>query len=241
MPAVISRVKKGRTSTQSPIRQGGLFFSFEGIEGSGKSTQCHILAEFLKNSGFRVVETREPGGTPVAEHIRDIFLQTRTASGDPLTAETEASLVFAARSQHVASLLLPALCTGAVVLCDRFSDSTLAYQGYGRGLSIPKLQGYNRFITQGLTPDMTFLFDLPVQQGLARRRKDPNQNRIDKEALAFHARVRKGFLALARQNPKRITIINGRRSAGAISKQIQALLEPILKRRLKTQQISKSI
>ncbi|MDT7041644.1 dTMP kinase [Candidatus Nitronereus thalassa] len=235
-----SRVKKGRTSKPSPIRHGGLFISFEGIEGSGKSTQCQVLAQFLKDSGFRVIETREPGGTSIAEHIRDLFLQTKTTPGESLTPETEASLVFAARSQHVASLLLPALQNGEVVLCDRFSDSTLAYQGYGRGLNISKLQGYNRFITQGLTPDMTFLFDLPVQQGLARRRKGPNQNRIDQEALAFHARVRNGFLELARKYPRRITIINAHRSATAISHQIQTLMEPVLKRRLRNNKFQNS-
>ena len=237
MPAVTSRVKKGRTSKLSPLRHGGLFISFEGIEGSGKSTQCQVLAQFLKDSGFRVMETREPGGTPIAEHIRDLFLQTKTTPGELLTPETEASLVFAARSQHVASLLLPALQNGAVVLCDRFSDSTLAYQGYGRGLNISKLQGYNRFITQGLTPDMTFLFDLPVEQGLARRRSDPNQNRIDREAMAFHTRVRKGFLVLARQYPQRMTIINASRSEEAISKQIRTMVDPILQRRLRTKRI----
>jgi len=240
MPSVATRVNTERTSKKSPNRPRGVFITFEGIEGSGKSTQCRGLAEYLKDSGFWVVETREPGGTPVAEHIRDIFLQTQTNPIDSLTPETEASLVFAARSQHVASLLLPALHQGAVVLCDRFSDSTLAYQGYGRGLNIRNLQRFNRFVTQGLTPDMTFVFDLPVQQGLARRRHDLNQNRIDKETLAFHSRVRKGFLQLAQEHPRRMTIINARRSEEAIAKQMRVLVEPILQRRLRAEQISRS-
>ncbi len=237
MPIVAKRVNQGPTARESPTQHGGLFITFEGIEGSGKSTQARLLAEFLKNSGYVVVETREPGGTPVAERIRDIFLKTPKNTLDSLTPETETSLVLAARSQHVASLIRPALMKGAVVLCDRFSDSTLAYQGFGRGLNILKLQGFNRFATQGLTPDITFLFDLPVPRGLARRRRDPNQNRIDKEALAFHSRVRKGFLALSTQHPRRIRIMNGSRSAGSISKQIQTLVEPILKRRLQSQGI----
>ena len=238
MPDVTRRVNTGQTAHTSPSQRGGLFITFEGIEGSGKSTQCQILAEYLQASGFRVLETREPGGTPIAEQIRDIFLQTQKPSADPLTPETEASLVLAARSQHVTSLLLPALHEGKVVLCDRFTDSTLAYQGYGRGLSLMDLQRFNRLVTQGLTPDMTFLFDLPVQQGLARRRRDPNQNRIDRETLAFHTRVRQGFGKLARQHPRRITLVNAQRSEKAISQDIRTLVEPILQRRLKSQQIS---
>lgn len=240
MRCVARRVKTGKKSKKLPLRQGGLFITFEGIEGSGKSTQCRLLAKYLEGLGFRVIVTREPGGTPMAEHIRDLFLQTKTQSLDSLTPETESSLVFAARSQHVTALLVPALNTGAIVLCDRFSDSTLAYQGYGRGVNVTDLQRFNRFVTQGLTPDMTFLFDLPVQQGLARRRRDPNQNRMDKEALGFHSRVRQGFLNLAREHPRRITIINARRSETTISQQIQTLVEPVLKRRLRLRQISLS-
>ena len=238
MPPVIKPSTKGLSSQQSARRQYGLFMTFEGIEGSGKSTQCRLLAQYLEDQGIRVVETREPGGTPVGESIRDIFLHTTMHPSDSLTPETESSLVFAARSQHVASLLLPALYDGAVVLCDRFSDSTLAYQGYGRGLTITSLQRLNRFATHGLTPDMTFVFDLPVRQGLIRRQRTATQNRLDKEALAFHARVRHGFLQLARQHPRRITLMNARRSEEALSKHIRVLVEPILKRRLRSQQIS---
>jgi len=240
MPTVSRRLHQGPPAKTSPDRRRGLFITFEGIEGSGKSTQCRILAEYLEKGGYRVIETREPGGTPMAEHIRSLFLQTPTQPLDLPTPETEACLVFAARSQHVASRLLPSLSEGAIVLCDRFSDSTLAYQGYGRNLNVTDLQRFNRFVSQGLTPDMTFVFDLPVQQGLARRRRDPEQNRMDKEALAFHSRVRNGFLTIARQHPRRITIINARRSQKTISKQIWAIVEPVLQRRLKAGQISRS-
>ena len=126
MPIVARRVHTGQTANTSPYRRGGLFITFEGIEGSGKSTQCRILAKYLKTAGFRVLETREPGGTPIAEHIRNLFLQTQKHAKDTLTSEAEAALIFAARSQPVASLLKPALSKGMVVLCDRFSDSTLA-------------------------------------------------------------------------------------------------------------------
>ncbi len=240
MPTVTRRVQTERTAKRSPNRQRGLFITFEGIEGSGKSTQCRILAQYLESLGVRVLETREPGGTPLAEHIRDLFLQTQSRDEDPLTPEAEAALVFAARSQHVVSVLRPALHQGIVVLCDRFSDSTFAYQGYGRGLNIQDLRRFNRFVTQGLTPDMTFVFDLPVRQGLARRRGESNQNRIDQEALAFHARVRKGFLELAQQHPRRMIIINARRSEEAIAKQMRLLVEPILQRRLRAERISRS-
>ena len=237
MPIVARRVHTGQTANTSPSKQGGLFITFEGIEGSGKSTQCQILAKYLKASGFRVVETREPGGTPIAEYIRELFLQTQKNSKDSLTSETEAALMFSARGQHIASLLRPALDEGAIVLCDRFSDSTLAYQGYGRGLPMTDLRRFNRFVTQGLTPDITFLFDLPVQQGLARRRRNPNQNRIDREAVVFHSRVRQGFRELARLHPRRITLVNAQRLEETISKDIRKLVEPIIQRRLKSQQI----
>ena len=237
MPAVARLGNTGQTENTSSSKRGGLFITFEGIEGSGKSTQCRILAKYLKVAGFHVVETREPGGTPLAEHIRKLFLQNQKKTKDFLTSETEAALMFSARSQHVASLLRPALDEGAVVLCDRFSDSTLAYQGYGRGLPITDLRRFNRFVTQGLTPDITFLFDLPVRQGLTRRWRNPNQNRIDREAIAFHSLVRKGFLELASLHPRRITVVNAQRLEEAISKDIRNLLKPILQRRLKSQQI----
>ena len=171
-------------------RRKGLFITFEGIEGSGKSTQAQALARYLRDKGFEVVETREPGGTPVAEHIRKVFLRpTRERRPvDSLIPECEVALILAARSQHVANRLLPALEHGAVVICDRFSDSTLAYQGYGRGLPLRELQSLTRWAAKGLTPDATFLFDLPVSQGLRRRLNSTDVNRLDHETTAFHQR-----------------------------------------------------
>ncbi|MCY4132839.1 MAG: dTMP kinase [Nitrospira sp.] len=224
------------SATKRPRRKG-LFITFEGIEGSGKSTQAQALAHYLRSKGFRVIETREPGGTPVAEHIREVFLRpTRKRRAlDPLVPECEVALVLAARSQHVANLILPALEHGAVVICDRFSDSTLAYQGYGRGLPLTELRSLTRWAARGLTPNATFLFDLPVSQGLRRRLNSTDVNRLDHETATFHQHVRKGFLTLARQAPRRIHTINAGRSAQAIARHLRTLVAPLLEQGLKKQ------
>lgn len=217
------------------LRRKGLFITFEGIEGSGKSTQAQALAHYLRDQGFEVVETREPGGTPVAEHVREVFLRpTRKRRPiDPLVPECEVALILAARSQHVANLILPALEHGAVVVCDRFSDSTLAYQGYGREIPISKLRSLTRWAAKGLTPNVTFLFDLPVSQGLRRRLNSTDVNRLDHETAAFHQRVRKGFLTLAQQAPRRIHTINAGRSAQTITRHLRTLVAPLLDEGLK--------
>ncbi len=221
---------KHRPSSKEQRR--GFFITFEGIEGSGKSSQCQRLAANLQAKGYWVLETREPGGTPFAEHIRGLLLNTtgRNSSWESLTPEGEAFLVLACRSQHVAHVIAPALKKGAVVLCDRFFDSTLAYQGYGRGLDLKALQNLNQFATQGLTPDLTFLFDLPVDQGLARRRRALHQNRLDREKEKFHERVRKGFMALAKDHPHRITIIDAGDTIDTIAEQVAKRVQPFLSR-----------
>ncbi len=228
------------SSVPKRSRRKGLFITFEGIEGSGKSTQAQALARYLRDKGFEVVETREPGGTPVAEHIRKVFLRpTRERrSGDSLIPECEVALILAARSQHVANRLLPALEQGAVVICDRFSDSTLAYQGFGRGLPLRELQSLTRWAAKGLTPDATFLFDLPVSQGLRRRLNSTDVNRLDHETAAFHQRVRNGFLRLAQQAPRRIHTINARRSAETIARQLITLIDPLLEQGLKQERLT---
>ncbi|MBI4400567.1 MAG: dTMP kinase [Nitrospirae bacterium] len=214
------------------VRRGrlrGILITFEGVEGSGKTTQCHRLAKLLREDGYRVVETREPGGTPLAERIRAVLLGS---SAEPIAPECEASLILAARSQHVAQVIAPALREGAVVLCDRFSDSTLAYQGYGRGLNVRVLQSLNRFATGGLTPDLTLLFDIPVATGLARRRQaEMEQNRLDRETQRFHERVRRGFLALAAHDPRRIKVLNGRADPDTIATQVATIMRRFLQRR----------
>jgi dTMP kinase len=213
----------------------GLLLTFEGIEGSGKTTQCARLAKRLREQGYRLLETREPGGTPVAERIRDILLGTAgRAQSDPIAPECEAQLIFACRSQHVARVIEPALRDGVVVLCDRFVDSTLAYQGYGRGLPLPALRRLNRFATRGLAPSLTLLFDLPVRAGLARRRRHRGElNRLDRETTRFHQKVRRGFLELAAQDPRRIKVLKAGRDADAVARDVSALVEGFLKRRMK--------
>lgn len=188
----------------------GLFITLEGVEGSGKSTQIGHLAKVLTKAGYRVLHTREPGGTATAEAIRHILLTA--SSKEPVTPQAEALLIFAARSQHVTHLVEPALRNGTVVLCDRFSDSTLAYQGFARGLDLQWLRATNAVATNGLAPDLTLLLDLPISVGLARRRADRGQqNRLDREAERFHRKVRRGFLALAAEEPGRMKIVNANR------------------------------
>lgn len=201
----------------------GFFITLEGPEGSGKSTQAGRLAAALRQAGYSVVSTREPGGTPLAEAIRRVLLTA--SSHESLTAETEALLILAARSQHVAHTILPALQRGQIIICDRFSDSTFAYQGFGRHVNLHWLRKANDVASGGFSPDLTLLFDLPVSVGLARRRKARGkQNRLDRESEQFHRKVRLGFLALARQAPRRITVVDATQLPGDIATTTQALV-----------------
>lgn len=171
------------------------FIVIEGIEGSGKSTLMGALAAALRDDGDEVVMTREPGGTPAGDAVRDIFLNQAVA----IAPWTEALLVNAARAQHVADLIRPALSAGRTVLCDRFTDSTLAYQGYGRGLDLDLLRVLSAVATGGVEPDLTLLLDLPVSGARERMHKRASTaDRIEREDDAFHERVRQGFLTIAR-------------------------------------------
>lgn len=203
----------------------GLFVTFEGPEGSGKTTQCKKLARTLREYGYRVLVTREPGGTPLAENIRGLLL-TQSISGaaqESITPACETLLILAARAQHVAHVIAPALALGTIVLCDRFFDSTLAYQGYGRKIPIPMMKTVNRFATNGLQPHLTFLLDLPIVKGLARRQRSNYQNRIDQESITFHESVRKGFLRLARQHPDRIHTMDALQTPKELAEHIQSI------------------
>ena len=201
----------------------GLFLTLEGPEGSGKSTQIRFLGSALQKAGYSVVYTREPGGTKMAEAIRKTLLSA--ASKEPITPETEALLVLAARSQHVVHRIQPALARGSIVLCDRFADSTFAYQGFGRGLSLSWLKLANRAATGGLMPDFTLLLDVPASIGLARRRRaHGNQNRLDRESATFHQRVRQGFLTLASRAPRRIRVVNADRPVEVVRAHVEALV-----------------
>ena len=201
----------------------GYFITFEGIEGSGKTTQLAVLAHSLRAIGYKVVVTREPGGTAAGDAIRRIFLGP---AGRGLEAWSELFLVEAARSQHLAEVVRAAIEARAIVLCDRFTDSTLAYQGYGRGLPRKTIRTLHRLPALQPAPDLTLLFDLPVREGLARasgrnaapkRRAGGRETRIDDEPLAFHERVRRGFLAIARGEPRRVIRIDAAPDRAAVA------------------------
>ena len=199
-----------------------LFVTFEGIEGSGKSSHARTLAETLRNAGRGVVETREPGGTPAGAAIRALLLG---AEATPLTGLAELFLVCADRAQHVSQVIRPALADGRVVVCDRFSDSTLAYQGYGRGLDLATVRALDAEARAGLEPALTFLLDCPVDVGLGRANaRSAPPDRFEREAVAFHQRIRDGFLALAATAPKRIIVIDSTLDPAVASERILAAM-----------------
>ena len=192
----------------------GLFVTFEGGEGSGKTTQLRLLANRLRAASEEVIETRDPGGTTIGKEIRTLLLSRESA---PVSEATELFLYEASRAQLVRELIAPALARGAVVLSDRFTDSTLAYQGFGRGFDLNLIRQLNRLASDGLTPDLTILFDLDPGIGLERcarssRADMASHDRIEAEPLAFHQRVKEGYLALARQEPDRIRLVDARLS-----------------------------
>lgn len=181
-----------------------LFITFEGPEGSGKTTQLKLLAEWLRERGCDVLATREPGGTAISEAIRGILLDPTHTEMQP---EAEILLFSAARVQIVAQVIRPHLQGGGIVLCDRYADSTLAYQGYGRGLDLDTLRTITAFATDGLVPDLTIYLDIAIEEGL--RRKVPQEwNRLEAQALAFHQRVREGYLEIAAGEPDRWLLVN---------------------------------
>lgn len=214
--------------THSSVRgTGGCFITLEGPEGCGKTTQARLLAQWLEAQGFPVLLTREPGGTSIGEQIRAVL---HDCANSAMTAETEILLYSAARAQHVAEVIRPALQTGAIVICDRFYDSTYAYQGYGRGLPLDTLRLITAFATQGLTPDLTLYLDIPPELGLRRRAQSGEElNRLDREALAFHQRVRSGYHALIREEPTRWRTVDATASIDAVQMQLQSLVIETLK------------
>ena len=196
-----------------------MFITIEGIEGGGKTTQVGLLAAALERRKVTVRVTREPGGTKLGAEVRSLLLH----SGTGLGALAELFLILADRAEHVESLIQPALRAGEVVLCDRFADSTLAYQAYGRELPVSEVRGVEFFSRQGLLPDLTFVLDCPVEVGLSRtlrRRGSEAVDRFEGEAVAFHERVRKGFLALAEEDPRRIRVIDATRSPEDVHREI---------------------
>lgn len=188
----------------------GIFITFEGVEGSGKTTQIDLLASALEAEGLQVVKTQEPGGTKIGAMIRKILLDPKNKE---IGSMTELMLYGANRAQHIKEVILPAIREGRIVLCDRFSDSTIAYQGYGRALSLEIIEKLDIFATEGLKPSLTILLDINPEKGLFRAKKRMEENnslkegRIEREGLSFHKRVREGFLRLAEEEPDRIKVI----------------------------------
>ncbi len=205
----------------------GLFVTLEGPEGAGKSTNREYLAQRLRARGLDVVLTREPGGTPLAERIRELLL---TPADEPMAVDTELLLVFAARAQHLAQVIRPALARGAVVLCDRFTDATYAYQGGGRGLSIQRIAQLETFVQGDLRPDLTLIFDLPVEVGLARAAARGRLDRFEQEGMRFFESVRRAYLERARTAPSRYRIIDAGQSLDAVQQDIDVLVPELLER-----------
>ncbi|MGK9047006.1 dTMP kinase [Stutzerimonas chloritidismutans] len=205
----------------------GLFVTLEGPEGAGKSTNREYLAERLRACGVDVVLTREPGGTPLAERIREMLL---TPADEPMAVDTELLLVFAARAQHLAQVIRPALERGAVVLCDRFTDATYAYQGGGRGLSIERIAQLEAFVQGELRPDLTLIFDLPVEVGLARAAARGRLDRFEQEGLRFFESVRRAYLERAKAAPSRYRIIDAGQPLNVVQQDVQALIPDLMGR-----------
>jgi dTMP kinase len=201
-----------------------MFITFEGVEGCGKSTQIARLETDLISRGHDVVVTREPGGTPIAEAIRRVLLDP---VHDGMTPVAELLLYEAARAQHVAERIRPALNAGRIVLSDRFADSTTAYQGAGRGVSHAWMKQLHEIATGGLNPDLTIVIDIAAEAGLARATQG-GPDRIEREAIEFHERVRAEFLRLAEEEPDRVKVVDGARSIDAIAAEIRGLVERVV-------------
>ena len=190
----------------------GMFISLEGVEGCGKSTQAELLVEHVAGLGYSVIATREPGGTPIAEQIREILLEPRNSD---MTDITELLLYLASRAQHVTQLIRPALAQGKVVICQRFSDATFAYQGYARGLDLDLLKQMNEMATGGLEPHLTLLLDIDAEHGLSRKQPE-GWDRLESENVSFHNKVREAYLTIARQAPERMQVIDANGSVQSV-------------------------
>jgi dTMP kinase len=197
----------------------GLFISLEGIDGAGKSTQAQMLAEIFRKAGHDVVSVREPGSTPLAERVRPIILDTEMAG---LDSKAELLLYLACRAQLVSDVIRPALERGEVVISDRYADSSVAYQGYGRELGVDMVRQSNALATGGLQPDLTLLVDVPVESALERRIGEAD--RLEAEERAFHERIRAGFLEIADQESERVTVVDGRLTLDKVAQVIEHIV-----------------
>jgi dTMP kinase len=202
-----------------------MFITFEGIEGCGKTTQIELLYDHLKSKGRPVTKTREPGGTALGEALRKVLLQKDLAVF-PLS---ELLLFMAIRVQHIEELIMPALSAGGIVLCDRFTDATYAYQGYGRGTDLGIIGTLNRLVTKGVTPNLTILIDCTAEEGLKRKRAhNPQSDRFENEDLSFHQKIRSAYLKLAEEDRRRFFVVDGERSVEAIHTIVRERVENLL-------------
>ena len=208
-----------------------LFITFEGVEGSGKSTQIQRLKKYLNRKGISCKVTREPGGVPIGEKVRKILLDPDHHEMVPMA---ELLLYEAARAQHVKEVIKPFLKKGGFVLCDRFSDATLAYQGYGRRIDIKWIDRLNRLASQGIKPDVTFLLDCPSDVGLKRALqrnqtlRQEREGRFEREEIQFHQRVRKGYLAIAKKEPRRVKVIDTREGEERVFEKIRKIVDNLI-------------
>jgi len=201
----------------------GKFITFEGSEGSGKSTQSALVLDYLKAKDLPVMLLREPGGVKISEKIRDILL---SVSSKAMSDECETLLYMAARAQLVKEVLKPAVDKGQIVLCDRFMDSTIAYQGAGNGVDVSIIEDIGHFAVAGVKPDLTLLFDIDTQQGLSRT--NAKKDRIELRSLEYHSRVRQGYLALAKKDPNRIKVINVDTSKEIVFERVKAYIDKVI-------------
>jgi dTMP kinase len=205
----------------------GILISFEGIEGTGKTIQSKLLCEYLSKKGYEVILTEEPGGTHIGLKIRDLLLSLETKGMMPLT---ELLLYNASRAQHIKEVILPALNRGAVVITDRFSDSTIVYQGHGRRIDLKLIHFIESIVTEGLRPDITLLLDLDVETGLKRNRGINKSDRLELEDIEFHKRVREGYLEIAGKQPERIKLIDASGSIEEVHNKIVSVVTDMITR-----------
>ena len=200
---------------------GGRFITLEGGEGAGKTTQLECIRRWWQARGREVVVTREPGGTALGEQIREILLANRE---DSISVDSEILLLFAARAQHIQQIVRPAVAAGQIVICDRFTDATYAYQGGGRKVPAPRLALLETWVQRDLRPDLTFLFDVPIEVGLARAARRGEPDRFEREQREFFTRVRNAYLARAQAEPKRFRVINAERNPDEIAAELTRVL-----------------
>ncbi|MGN1317895.1 MAG: dTMP kinase [Lachnospirales bacterium] len=206
----------------------GLFITMEGTDGAGKTTQINMLRDYLLNKGFKVVCTREPGGTPISEKIREIILDKNNKE---MSAVTEALLYAAARAQHVSEVILPTLNEGGVVISDRFLDSNLVYQGFARGMGDKVIKSINKYAVGDLEPDITFFLKLKPEDGILRKERQAELDRMESESFKFHQRVYDGYVSLSRKNKARIKTIDARASIDEIHNAIVNGVEELIESR----------